>query len=84
MISNPNTDTENAHSQIFNLTFTLDEDAGKVTRISISNEDGGTKRSPFLTAAFTKIDRAFEADKILYQEGKEFNKPYQFEIKIKN
>lgn len=47
------------------LTFTLAEDAGKVTRTSVSNASGGTKRSPFLTAAFTKMVRAFGADKIL-------------------
>ena len=46
-------------------TFTRAEDAGKVTRISMSKAIGGNKRSPFLTAPFTKIVRAFGADKIL-------------------
>ena len=47
------------------VTFTLAEEAGKVTRTSISNAGGGIKRSPFLTAPFTKIVRAFGVDKIL-------------------
>lgn len=47
------------------ITLTLAEGAGKVTPISISNAEGGTNRSPFLTAPFTKIVRAFGVDKIL-------------------
>lgn len=70
-------------SQNSKPTFTLAEDAGKVTRISISNEDGGTKRSPFLTAPFTKTDRAFEADKILHQEGKNSISLMNFKLKKK-
>ena len=46
-------------------TFTRAEGAGKVARISMSKAIGGSKRSPFLTAPFTKIVRAFRADKIL-------------------
>jgi hypothetical protein len=46
-------------------TFNLAEDEGKVTRNSISSAEGGSKRSPFLTAPFTNIDLAFGAAKIL-------------------
>lgn len=47
------------------VTLTLAEDGGNVTRIRISNEDGGIKRSPFLTAPLTRIVRAFGVDRIL-------------------
>ena len=53
------------HFNQLNFTFTLAEDAGKVTRINISNAGGGINRSPFLTAPFTKIGCAFGVDKIL-------------------
>lgn len=46
-------------------TFTRAEDAGNVTLISKSKDKGGNKRSPFLTAPFTKTVRAFGLDKIL-------------------
>lgn len=49
-------------------TFTLADDAGKVTRISVSNEEGGINRSPFFTAPFIRIVRAFGEDKILQQK----------------
>lgn len=39
--------------------------AGKVTRIKTSRADGGTRRSPFLTAPFIKIVRAFGKENIL-------------------
>lgn len=51
-------------------TFTLAEDIGNVSRNSISRAAGGTKRSPFLTAPFTKIVRAFGVDKILQPKYK--------------
>lgn len=67
---------ENIREQSFHLkvatqqcpkahTFTLAENVGKVDRISISKAGGGTNRSPFLTAPFTNIVRAFGADNIL-------------------
>lgn len=48
-------------------TFNLAEDAGKVSRNNVSSAEGGIKRSPFLTAPFTNIVRAFGVDKILQQ-----------------
>lgn len=47
--------------------MTLADDAGKVTRISKSSAGGGINRSPFLTALFIKIVRAFGAERILKQ-----------------
>ena len=46
-------------------TFTLADATGKVTRIKISYSAGGIKRSPFLTAPLTNIERAFGAANIL-------------------
>jgi hypothetical protein len=44
-----------------------------VSLIKSSRAEGGTKRSPFLTAPFNKIVRALGDDKILIQakKGKE-------------
>jgi len=50
------------------LTFTLADDAGNVSRNKISNEGGGIKRSPFLTAPFTSMVRAFGFVKILIRK----------------
>lgn len=51
--------------ETFNHTLTRAEGAGKVTRRSRSRDEGGIRRSPFLTAPFTKIVRAFGAERIL-------------------
>lgn len=52
------------------LTLTRAEETGKVTLIRISRDGGGTSRSPFLTAPFTKIERALGKDKILISKKK--------------
>ena len=54
-------------------TLTRAEGAGKVILIKRSRDDGGTRRSPFLTAPFNRIGRALGEDRILIQQ-----------IKIKN
>lgn len=46
-------------------TLTLAEGAGNADCISKSSAEGGTRRSPFLTAPFSKIDLAFGPDRIL-------------------
>lgn len=46
-------------------TLTLAADGGNVTRINKSSVAGGIRRSPFLTAPFNKIVRAFGPDKSL-------------------
>lgn len=51
-------------------TFTRAEGAGKVILIKRSRDDGGTRRSPFLTAPFNKIGRALGEDRILTQPRK--------------
>ena len=61
-------------------TFSLAEDEGKVTRNSISSAEGGSKRSPFLTAPFTNIDLAFGAAKIL-QPNRNLKKIREFKAK---
>lgn len=50
---------------MLNHTLTRAEGAGKVTRRSRSRDEGDIRRSPFLTAPFTKIVRAFGAERIL-------------------
>ena len=60
-------------------TFIRAEDAGKVARINISNAEGGTNRSPFLIAPFTKIVRAFGADKILQSKKERKNQTYKIQ-----
>jgi hypothetical protein len=55
-------------------TFILAEDAGKVTRTSISNAEGGINRSPFLTALFTRTWRALGVDKILLSNKQRLTK----------
>lgn len=46
-------------------TLTRDEGEGKVALIRSSRAEGGTTRSPFLTAPLTKIVRALGEDTIL-------------------
>lgn len=46
-------------------TLTRAEGEGKETLIKRSRADGGTMCSPFLTAPFNRIGRAFGEDKIL-------------------
>lgn len=41
-----------------------------MSRNSVSSAEGGTNRSPFLTAPFTKIVQAFGEDKILQPKKK--------------
>lgn len=47
------------------ITLIRAEGAGKVILIKTSRADGGTTRSPFLTAPFMSIARAFGEDTIL-------------------
>ena len=47
-------------------TLTRELETGNVALMNKSNEEGGTRRSPFLTAPFNKIDRALGTDKILH------------------
>jgi len=47
-------------------TLTRALETGNVVLMNKSNEEGGTRRSPFLTAPFNKIDRALGTDKILH------------------
>lgn len=46
-------------------TLTRALETGNVALMNKSNETGGTRRSPFLTAPFNKIDRALGTDKNL-------------------
>lgn len=46
-------------------TLTLAEGAGNVALIRCSRAEGGTIRSPFLTAPFKRIGRALGKDKTL-------------------
>lgn len=50
-------------------TFSRADDAGKVNLIKSSRDNGGTTRSPFLTAPFNRMVRAFGEDKILVSRG---------------
>jgi len=47
-------------------TLTRALETGNVALMNKSNEAGGTRRSPFLTDPFNKIDRALGTDKILH------------------
>lgn len=51
-------------------TLTRAEGAGKVILIKRSRNDGGTRRSPFLTAPFNRIGRDLGVDRILITNQK--------------
>lgn len=54
------------HFTLQSLTLTRADEEGKVALNSRSSADGGTNRSPFRTAPFTKIVLAFGAERILW------------------
>jgi hypothetical protein len=49
-------------------TLTRALETGNAALMKRSNALGGTKRSPFLTAPFNKIDRALGTDTILHMK----------------
>ena len=57
----------------FNFTLIGVEDAGNVTCSKRSSAKGGIKRSPFLTAPFTKILYALGLERILWKEEQQSN-----------
>lgn len=53
---------------VVKITLIRAEGDGKVILIKTSRADGGTTRSPFLTAPFMRIARAFGKDTILKEK----------------